>query len=80
MKTLAVGQLKAQFSSVVDDLKQGKEVMITYGRKKVPLATIVPQSRLNHPDYSIKPGDLQAAGWTYEMKDFEITDEELFSL
>lgn len=80
MKTLSVGKLKAEFSSVVDDLKQGKEVMITYGRNKVPLATIVPQSKMAKPDYSIKAGDLRDAGWTYEMKDFEITDEELLGL
>ena len=49
MKTLSVGKLKTQFSSVVDDLKQGKEVAITYGRKKGPLTTIIPQSKLAKP-------------------------------
>ncbi len=77
MKTLSVGELKAEFSAVVDDLKNGKEVAITYGRKKVPLATIIPQSKLAKPNYSIKLGDLQANGWTYKVKNFEMTDEEL---
>ncbi len=80
MKTLSVGELKAGFSAVVDDLKQGREVAITYGRQKVPLATIIPQSKLDKPDYSIRVGDLQAKGWTYELKDFEMTDEELLGL
>ncbi len=77
MKTLSVGQLKADFSAVVDDLKQGKEVAITYGRKKTPLATIIPQSKLAKPDYSIKLGDLQAKGIKMKMHNFEMTDEEL---
>jgi antitoxin (DNA-binding transcriptional repressor) of toxin-antitoxin stability system len=79
MKTLSVAELKSQFSSVVNDLRQGEEVAITYGRSKKPLATIVPQSKMNKPDYSIKLGDLQDAGWTYETKDFEMSDEELLA-
>lgn len=80
VKTMTVGQLKADFSAVVDDLKRGREVAITYGRKKVPLATIVPQSKLKQPDYSVKLGTLEAKGWTYKMKDFEITTEEFLGL
>jgi antitoxin (DNA-binding transcriptional repressor) of toxin-antitoxin stability system len=77
MKSLSVGKLKAEFSSVVDDLKQGKEVVILYGRKKEPLATIIPQSKLTMPDYSIRLGDLKAQGWTYKLNNFEMSVEEL---
>ena len=28
-------------------------------------------------DYSVKLGTLKAKGWTYKMKDFAMTDEEL---
>ena len=77
MKTLSVAELKHQFSSVVNDLKQGKEIAITYGRGKQPLGKIVPQSKLSMPDYSIKLGDLQDQGWSYNMKNFELTDEDL---
>ncbi len=79
MKTLPVGQFKSQFSSVVDDLRRGEEVMITYGRKREPLATIVPQSKIKKPDYSVKIGDLEAKGWKYKMYDFEMTDEEFLN-
>ncbi len=80
MKILTVAKLKAEFSSVIDDLKQGHEVVITYGRKKEPIATIVPQSKLKKPDFSLQLGDLKKAGWTYQMKNFEITDEEFLNL
>ncbi len=75
MKTFTVAELKAQFSSVIADLRDGEEIAITYGRNKTPLATLVPTPKVK-PDYSIAIGDLEKAGWTYEMHDFEMTDEE----
>jgi antitoxin (DNA-binding transcriptional repressor) of toxin-antitoxin stability system len=79
MKTMTTANLKANFSSVVDELKKGNEVVITYGRKKEPLATIVPQSKLKKPDYSVKLGDLKAEGWTYKLDNFDMTEEELLT-
>ena len=79
MKTLSVAKLKSQFSSVITDLRQGHEVAITYGRNKEPLATIVPQSKITKPNYSIKLGDLKAQGWTYQLNNYEITDMELLN-
>jgi antitoxin (DNA-binding transcriptional repressor) of toxin-antitoxin stability system len=77
MRTMSVAELKSQFSSVINDLKQGKEIAITYGRGKQPLGKIVPQSKLSMPDYSIRPGDLQEQGWSYKMQNFDLTDEDL---
>ena len=77
MKTLTTAELKAEFSSVVAELKKGREVAITYGRKKELLGKIIPQSKLAKPDYSIKLGDLKEQGWTYQTKNFDMTDEEL---
>ena len=71
--------LKANFSQVVAELKLGHEVAITYGRNKQPLGTIVPQSKMPKPDYSIKLGGLRDEGWTYSMRDFEMTEEEMLN-
>ena len=76
---MTAAEFKANFSSVVDELKHGNKVVITYGRKKVPLATIIPQSQLNKPNYSVKIGDLKTQGWTYTLNDFEMTEEELIN-
>lgn len=76
---MTVAKFKANFSSVVDELKRGNEVVITYGRNKKPLGTIVPQSKLKQPDYSVKLNDLKDAGWTYKLHNFEMTDEELLA-
>ncbi len=77
MKTMTTADFKANFSSVVDELKRGNKIVITYGRKKEPLAMIIPQSQIEKPNYSVKLGDLMSQGWTYALKDFEMTEEEL---
>jgi antitoxin (DNA-binding transcriptional repressor) of toxin-antitoxin stability system len=79
MKTMTTAKFKAEFASVVAELKSGHEVVITYGRKKEPLATIVPQSKMSKPNYAIKLGDLRHKGWSYKTKDFEMTDEDLLA-
>ncbi len=48
--------------------------------KKEPLGTIVPQSKSVKPDYSINLGDLKQQGWSFKMKDFEISEQELLNL
>jgi antitoxin (DNA-binding transcriptional repressor) of toxin-antitoxin stability system len=42
MKTLPVGELKAQFSEVLEKVKAGESFGILYGKKKKPIAMIVP--------------------------------------
>lgn len=44
MKTLPVGELKAQFSEVLELVKKGESFGILYGKKKEPVAMIVPYS------------------------------------
>lgn len=80
MKTMTTAKLKAEFSSVVSELRQGHEIVITYGRNKEPLATIIPQSKMQKPGYSIKPGALREKGWTYKLNNFEITGKELLNV
>jgi prevent-host-death family protein len=42
MKTLPVGELKAQFSEVLEKVRKGEKFGIIYGKKKKPVAMIVP--------------------------------------
>jgi len=42
MKMLPVGELKAQFSEVLEKVKMGESFGILYGKKKKPVAMIVP--------------------------------------
>ena len=45
MKTINVANIKADFSAVIDDLKNGDEVVIEYGKRHEKLAVIVPYKK-----------------------------------
>jgi len=44
MKAMAVGELKTNFSQVLEEVRKGEKVGILYGRAKKPVAMIVPYS------------------------------------
>ena len=74
MKSIAVGEFKAQFSSIIKELQEGHPIAITYGKKRTKLAVLVPY------DQYVKSakrqiGVLQGKA-SYEMPDdFKMTDE-----
>ncbi|MEJ7848753.1 MAG: type II toxin-antitoxin system prevent-host-death family antitoxin [Pyrinomonadaceae bacterium] len=79
MKSLPVGEFKAQFSEVLERVKQGETVEIVYGKKKTPVARIVPINGLK----SKKKRKLGI--WEGKVKyvfadNFKMTDEELLDL
>jgi antitoxin (DNA-binding transcriptional repressor) of toxin-antitoxin stability system len=41
MKTLPVGELKAQFSEVLEKVKSGESFGILYGKKKKPIGSCI---------------------------------------
>jgi len=79
MKTLPVGELKAQFSEVLDLVKKGETFGILYGKKKKPIAMIVPFT-----ETSIKKereiGYLEGKVKVFFGEDYEITEEEFVGL
>jgi antitoxin (DNA-binding transcriptional repressor) of toxin-antitoxin stability system len=74
MKSIAVGEFKAQFSSIIKELQAGHSIAITYGKKRTKLAVLVPY------DQYVKSakrqiGVLQGKA-SYNMHDdFKLTDE-----
>lgn len=79
MKTLPVGELKAQFSEVLEKVKQGESFGIVYGKKKKPVAMIVP-----YKDFTIKKdrkiGLLDGKVHIKFSENFKITEEEFLGL
>ena len=79
MKSLPVGELKAHFSEVLEDVQNGETIEILYGKKKTPVARIVPIN-------GSKPKKKRKLGiWEGKVKyvfsdDFKMTDEELLDL
>ena len=75
MVPMTVGELKANFSEVLDQVQQGKEVQVLYGRAKKPVARIVPISKDAPPR---NPGILKGR-IKYRIEDgFKFKSEEEF--
>ena len=79
MKSLPVGEIKAQFSEVLEKVQQGESFEITYGKKKTPIAKIVPIN-------GSKPKKKRKLGiWEGKVKyvfadNFKMTDKEFLDL
>lgn len=79
MKSLPVGELKAQFSEVLEKVQQGESIGILYGKKKTPVARIVPMEKPKKRRPR-KFGILEGKASVVFADDFKITDEELLGL
>ena len=78
MKSMAVGEIKANFSQILEEVRYGKRVGILYGRKKKPVAMIVPFDEEKKTERKIGILDGKV---TITFKDnFEMTTEELCNL
>ena len=44
MQTLTIGELKARFSEVLEIVRSGQKVVISYGKKHEKVAVIIPYS------------------------------------
>ena len=79
MLKMTVGELKAQFSTVIDEVKQGNSVEVLYGRLKKPLAVISPVGTIEKKKRRI-PGLWVGKGELTEVGDGKITLEEFFGV
>jgi antitoxin (DNA-binding transcriptional repressor) of toxin-antitoxin stability system len=78
MKTLTVGKLKANFSKILDLIKNGEEVTIEFGKKHEKVAVIIPYK--NYKTKVRKVGILKGKASFKIKNDFKMSDEELLSL
>ena len=77
MKTMTVGELKAQFSEVMGQMiKTGEPVAISYGKKKEKIAAIIPYSQLK-PQSERALGLMRGRARCVIHDDFALSDEEL---
>ncbi len=78
MKTMTVGDFKANFSKVAEDVKNGEEITVTYGKNKEILGHFIPK-RKEVPKKRIL-GALVGKGKVIFMDDFKMTEEEFLGL
>jgi len=79
MKSLPVGELKAQFSEVLEKVRQGETIEIVYGKKRMPVARLVPINS-SKPKKKRKLGILEGKMKVVFADDFKMTEEELINL
>ena len=74
MQTLTIGELKSRFSEVLGCLREGQEIVISFGKRKEKIAVLVPYSH-----YKKKPerqlGLLKDFGSCVIYEDFTIDEE-----
>ena len=78
MKTMAVAELKANFSKVLEDVRQGQKIGILYGKAKKPVAMIVPYKIEQTAKREV--GLLDGKVKIEFMDDFEMSEEELIGM
>ena len=77
MKTLTVGNLKSEFSTVVKEIRSGKKYAVSYGKNKEKVAVI-----MSFDEYSIKDrklGLLSAKVKVFFKGDFKITSDDFLN-
>lgn len=76
MRILTIGKLKTNFSEVLEHVKQGETVVISYGRKKEKVAALIPYRQLK-PTQPRSLGVLEGRAQCHILDDFSMSDEEL---
>jgi len=75
-KQMTVGELKARFSEVLEEVQQGETIEVLYGKAKKPVALITPIPETTIPPRKL--GALRHRGPVEIAPDFRMSDEELF--
>ncbi len=78
MKSLTVGEFKAQFSEVLELVQQGESVGVLFGKNKKPVAKLVPMTRAKKKKRKL--GILEGKGSVIFADDFKMTEEEFINL
>ena len=73
---MQIGELKAHFSEVIERVKRGEEIVISYGRRRERVAVLVPYERYRETN-RIRLGELEGTVSVEFADDFKIGPEEL---
>jgi len=78
MKTMAVGALKANFSEILDEIRGGEEIIVSFGKKHEKIAVIIPYSK--YKVGNMRKLDILAKKANYEIADdYSMSDEDLLN-
>lgn len=77
MKTYAVGEFKTHFSEIIERVRAGEEIIISYGKKKENVAVLIPYA--DYKTKKIRLGLLREKSIKIH-DDFQMSEEELLGL
>ena len=81
MKTLTVGEFKSKFSEVIDIIRKGGEIAVSFGKRKEKIAVLVPYDKYkSRRSNKRKLGILESKASFHLKDDFKMTDKDLLSL
>lgn len=78
MEIISVGELKSRFSEVLEQVKKGREIVISFGKQRKKVAVIIPYTRFKgKPERRL--GLLKGRASYHIHEDFKVTDEEMLA-
>jgi antitoxin (DNA-binding transcriptional repressor) of toxin-antitoxin stability system len=78
MKTMAVGELKAQFSTVLTEMQDGHPVAVGFGKSKRKIAVLMPYGQYRKAA-GRRLGILEGQATCRVLTDFSLSDEDVLS-
>lgn len=75
---MTVGDLKSRFSKVLEKIKAGEEIAVSFGRKKEVVAYLIPKSARRPAERKL--GLLANKGNITFAPDFSMTEEEFLDV
>lgn len=78
MQTFTIGELKTRFSEVLEKVRNGQKIVISYGKKREKVAVIVPYSAYG-PKRERSLGLLKDRGRCVIHEGFDMSEEEILS-
>jgi len=76
MQTVQVGEFKARFSEIIEAVRAGETVVVSYGRRRENVAALIPFSQLPATGPRLL-GVLAGQASATFAPDFEISDDDL---
>ena len=76
MESINVGELKSRFSEILERVKRGEEIIISYGKTRKKVAVLIPYDRYA-PKQNRRIGLFKDRGACVIHKDFKFTEEEM---
>ena len=79
MRTLTIGEFKAQFSDLLTAVQAGESVVVCYGRKRERVAALVPYAQFSAQTGKRPLGLLKDHASFSIADDFKLSDDEFLA-